>query len=230
MDKHDTVGIDCVAMCVNDIVCCGAKPLFFLDYIACGKNVPGAHRGHCRGRRGGLRAGRRALIGGETAEMPGFYPETNTTSRALPSAPWTRAKILDNSTMMPGRRGDRAALLGRALQRLFARAQDVRPRAPRPARYPRPSWAAKPRRGAAGADEDLREAGAGPDGARSRSRACPTSRAAASTRTSRAASKRAVRASKRRTVPDAADLRPARRSSAGSRSATCSTPSTWASA
>ncbi|EHI54973.1 phosphoribosylformylglycinamidine cyclo-ligase [Johnsonella ignava ATCC 51276] len=75
MDRHDTIGIDCVAMCVNDVVCAGGEPLFFLDYIACGKNNPEKIACIVSGVSEGCIASGAALIGGETAEMPGFYPE-----------------------------------------------------------------------------------------------------------------------------------------------------------
>ena len=75
MDKHDTVGIDCVAMCVNDVACAGGEPLFFLDYIACGKNIPEKIAAIVSGVAEGCKQSGAALVGGETAEMPGFYPE-----------------------------------------------------------------------------------------------------------------------------------------------------------
>ena len=75
MDKHDTIGIDCVAMCVNDIACAGGEPLFFLDYIACGKNYPEKSATIVKGVAEGCKQSNAALVGGETAEMPGFYPE-----------------------------------------------------------------------------------------------------------------------------------------------------------
>ncbi len=102
MDKHDTVGIDCVAMCVNDIICCGAKPLFFLDYIACGKNVPERIEKIVAGVAEGCVQSGAALIGGETAEMPGFYPEDEYDLAGFSVGVVDKKNILDNKTMTEG--------------------------------------------------------------------------------------------------------------------------------
>ncbi len=102
MDKHDTVGIDCVAMCVNDIICCGAKPLFFLDYIAIGKNYPEKVASIVSGvAQGCIQAGC-ALIGGETAEHPGLMPEDEYDLAGFSVGVVDRAKIIDAKTMQPG--------------------------------------------------------------------------------------------------------------------------------
>lgn len=102
MDKHDTVGIDCVAMCVNDIICCGAKPLFFLDYIAVGKNFPEKVAAIVSGVAEGCVQSGAALIGGETAEMPGFYPEDEYDLAGFAVGVVDKDKILDNKTMEAG--------------------------------------------------------------------------------------------------------------------------------
>ena len=102
MDKHDTVGIDCVAMCVNDIICCGAKPLFFLDYIACGKNVPERIADIVKGVCEGCIQSGAALIGGETAEMPGFYPENEYDLAGYSTGIVDKDKIIKNSEMKEG--------------------------------------------------------------------------------------------------------------------------------
>ena len=102
MNKHDTVGIDCVAMCVNDIICCGAKPLFFLDYIACGKNVPEKIADIVKGVCDGCIEAGCALIGGETAEMPGFYPVDEYDLAGYCTGMVDKSKIIDNSKMQEG--------------------------------------------------------------------------------------------------------------------------------
>ena len=102
MDKHDTVGIDCVAMCVNDIICCGAKPLFFLDYIACGKNVPEKIADIVAGVAEGCVQSGAALIGGETAEMPGFYPIDEYDLAGFSVGIVDKAKIVDNKKVAEG--------------------------------------------------------------------------------------------------------------------------------
>ncbi len=102
MDKHDTVGIDCVAMCVNDVVCCGAKPLFFLDYLAVGKNHPETVEKIVSGVAEGCVQAGCALIGGETAEMPGFYPADEYDLAGFTVGVVDRANILDGSDLRPG--------------------------------------------------------------------------------------------------------------------------------
>jgi phosphoribosylformylglycinamidine cyclo-ligase len=102
MDKHDTVGIDCVAMCVNDIVCAGATPMFFLDYVACGKNQPARIEQIVSGIAEGCRQAGCALIGGETAEMPGFYPEDEYDLAGFSVGMVDKEKILDGSSIVPG--------------------------------------------------------------------------------------------------------------------------------
>ena len=102
MDKHDTVGIDCVAMCVNDVICCGAKPLFFLDYIAVGKNVPERVASIVSGVAEGCVQAGCALIGGETAEMPGFYPVDEYDLAGFSVGVVDKKKIINNKTMKEG--------------------------------------------------------------------------------------------------------------------------------
>ena len=102
MDKHDTVGIDCVAMCVNDIICVGAKPLFFLDYIACGKNIPEKIADIVSGVAEGCVQSGASLIGGETAEMPGFYPVDEYDLGGFSVGVVDKAKVFDKTTIQPG--------------------------------------------------------------------------------------------------------------------------------
>lgn len=102
MDKHDTVGIDCVAMCVNDIVCCGAKPQFFLDYVAVGKNVPERVAQIVSGVAEGCVEAGCALVGGETAEMPGFYPEDEYDLAGFSVGVVDKSRILDKTAMEAG--------------------------------------------------------------------------------------------------------------------------------
>ena len=102
MNKHDTIGIDCVAMCVNDIICSGAKPLIFLDYIACGKNVPERIAEIVSGVAEGCVQSGAALIGGETAEMPGFYPVDEYDLAGYATGVVDKDKIINNKEMVEG--------------------------------------------------------------------------------------------------------------------------------
>ena len=102
MNKHDTIGIDCVAMCVNDVICAGAKPLVFLDYIACGKNVPEKIAEIVKGVAEGCVQAGCSLVGGETAEHPGMMPEEEYDLAGFTVGVVDKSKILDNSTMQAG--------------------------------------------------------------------------------------------------------------------------------
>ncbi len=102
MDKHDTIGIDCVAMCVNDVICCGARPLFFLDYIACGKNIPEKIASIVSGVAEGCVQAGSALIGGETAEHPGMMAEDDYDLAGFSVGIVDKKKIIDNTRMAEG--------------------------------------------------------------------------------------------------------------------------------
>ena len=102
LNKHDTVGIDCVAMCVNDVICCGAKPLIFLDYIACGKNVPEKIAEIVGGVAEGCVKAGSELVGGETAEMPGFYPENEYDLAGFSVGVVDKSGIIDKNTQTEG--------------------------------------------------------------------------------------------------------------------------------
>ena len=102
MDRHDTVGIDCVAMCVNDVACAGGEPLFFLDYIACGKNVPEKIAAIVSGVANGCKQSGAALVGGETAEMPGFYPEDEYDMAGFAVGVVDRCDLIDGNSLAAG--------------------------------------------------------------------------------------------------------------------------------
>ncbi|MBP5291583.1 MAG: phosphoribosylformylglycinamidine cyclo-ligase [Lachnospiraceae bacterium] len=102
LDRHDTIGIDCVAMCVNDVACAGGEPLFFLDYIACGKNIPEKIADIVSGVAEGCRQAGAALVGGETAEMPGFYPEDEYDLAGFAVGIADRKELIDGSSLKAG--------------------------------------------------------------------------------------------------------------------------------
>ena len=124
MDKHTTIGIDCVAMCVNDIICCGAKPQFFLDYIALGKNVPEKVASIVSGVAEGCVQSGCALVGGETAEMPGFYPEDEYDVAGFAVGVVDKSKILNMDSQKEGD-VDRTAVQRRTFQRFLSDPQRI---------------------------------------------------------------------------------------------------------
>ena len=126
MGKHDTIGIDCVAMCVNDVICCGAKPLFFLDYIAIGKNVPEKVASIVSGVAEGCVQAGCALIGGETAEHPGMMAADDYDLAGFTVGLVDKPKVIDSGRMAAGDVVLALPLVRLPLQRLFARAQGVR--------------------------------------------------------------------------------------------------------
>ncbi len=128
LDKHDTIGIDAVAMCVNDVVCCGARPLFFLDYIACGKNFPEKIAQIVAGVAEGCVQSGCALIGGETAEHPGMMPEEDYDLAGFTVGIVDKKKIVDGSRLQAGDVLLGRQVLRRALQRVLLGAQGLRHR------------------------------------------------------------------------------------------------------
>ena len=159
MDKHDTVGIDCVAMCVNDIICCGAKPQFFLDYVAVGKNYPEKVAQIVSGVAEGCVQAGCALVGGETAEMPGFYPADEYDLAGFSVGLVDKKKILDRNGKGRGR-ADRTAFLRRPFQRLLPGPEGLQHRKIRPA-YESGIPGCEPWRDPADPHEDLCQADAG---------------------------------------------------------------------
>ena len=182
LDKHDTVGIDCVAMCVNDVICAGAKPLIFLDYIACGKNVPEKIADLVKGVAEGCVQAGAALVGGETAEMPGFYPEDEYDLAGFTVGVVDKSKILDNNTMQPG--DVILALPSSGVHSngfsLVRKVFDLSPKSP-------PNWRAAPWAKPCWPPPRSTSSRCWPSWTRSMSGASPTSPAAASMRTSPAA-------------------------------------------
>ena len=204
MDKHDTVGIDCVAMCVNDIACCGAQPLFFLDYIAVGKNHPAKIAQIVSGIAEGCRQAGCALIGGETAEMPGFYPEDEYDMAGFSVGMVDKEKMIDGTTMPAGRRADRRGFLAAYIPTAIRSVRKTSSASMKsPLRRPLSTSLAKPwARTLLTPTKIYVKAMPIPDGARWMSRASVISPAAAFTKTCRVCCPKAfARRSKKATVP-----------------------------